>query len=110
MGLVSCMMGTSRLTHDLWEFPNDLSSDETCNNIYAERKVTDEYLISRNLAKYGLKIEGMFPDKDYNMFLHLGNGKDKDMMLDVAKKWMKENWENKTNYYNSKICQGRWYK
>jgi len=94
IGLSSCVLATSRLTHDLWKFPNDLTKNEIYSNILQERKCVDEYIISRNLAKYGLKHRELFPIKDYNLLYHLGNyNEDKNKILDDANQWMKDNWK-----------------
>lgn len=93
LGLSGCVLATSRLTHDLWEFPTDLSKDEIINNILQERKIVDEYVISRNLAKYSLKYRELFPVKDYDLLYHLGSyAQDENKILDLAKEWMKKNW------------------
>jgi len=92
-GLSGCVLATSRLTHDLWEFPSDLTKDEILDNILQERKIVDEYVVSRNLAKYGLKHRELFPIKDYNLLYHLGSyAQDENKILDLAKQWMKDNW------------------
>jgi hypothetical protein len=94
VGIVSgCVLATSRLTHDLWEFPSDLTKEEILDNILQDRKIVDEYVVSRNLAKYGLKHRELFPIKDYNLLYHLGSyAQDESKVLDLAKQWMKNNW------------------
>jgi len=92
IGLSSCLIATSRLTHDLWEFPQDLTEEEMMENIYTPRKCVDEYIISRNLAKYGLKYHELFHVKDYGLMYHIGNyDKDKNRILDIAKNWFEKN-------------------
>jgi hypothetical protein len=92
IGLSGCLIATSRLTHDLWEFPKDLTKEEIYNNILQERKIVDEYVISRNLAKYGLKHHELFPIKDYNLLYHIGlYNEDKNKILDLAKDWFEKN-------------------
>lgn len=92
VGLSSCVVATSQLTHDLWELPKDLTKEEILNNILQERKIVDEYVISRNLAKYGLHYRELYPFKDYNLLFHLGNyAQNEDKILELAKSWMKEN-------------------
>jgi hypothetical protein len=94
LGLSGCLICTSRLTHDLWEFPTDLTKKEVLGNILQDRKCVDEYVISRNLAKYGLKYRELFPVKYYNMMYHLGTeDEDKNKVLSMAKEWMKVNWK-----------------
>ena len=91
LGLSGCLLATSRLTHELWEFPKDLTKEELLNNILMERKIVDEYVVSRNLAKYGLKYQELFPVKDYDLFYHLGcYAQDENEILDLAKRWIKD--------------------
>lgn len=93
VGISGCLICTSRLTHDLWEFPTDLTKEEVIGNILQERKCVDEYVVSRNLAKYGLRYKELFPVKDYSLFYHLGiEGWDKNKILDKTKEWFKANW------------------
>ncbi len=106
-GIVGCLIATSRLTHDLWEFPTDLSREEVLENIH-DKKSVDEYVISRNLAKYNLKLNGLFPLKDYNMMYHVGN-KTPEEALALAYEWVDENIKRSTNYYESKSYSDRWY-
>jgi hypothetical protein len=63
-GLVESFVLTSRLTHDLWEPLPGLFSDYA--DIFAGRQNwrAGEYCLSRNLAKYGLKISGVFRGSD----------------------------------------------
>lgn len=92
IGLSSCLIATSRLTHDLWKFPKDLTKNEIYENILIDRKIVDEYVISRNLSKYGLKYKELFNINDYDMMFHLGAyDQDKDKILDISKKWAKKN-------------------
>lgn len=93
LGISGCLVATSRLTHDLWEFPPpDLTREEILDNILQDRKIVDEYIISRNLAKYGLKYKELFPISRYNDMYHLGAfEQDKNKMLDKAKDWIKKN-------------------
>jgi len=92
LGLSGCLLATSRLTHDVWEFPNDLTEEDILNNIHAPRKCVDEYIISRNLAKYGIKHHELFPVKDYNLMFHVGCfNEDKNQILDLAKDWFSKN-------------------
>jgi hypothetical protein len=93
LGLSACLICTSRLTHDIWEMPKDLTKEEIIENILQDRKCVDEYVISRNLAKYGLKYRELFPVKYYNMVYHLGTeNEDKEEILLRAEKWRKINW------------------
>lgn len=93
LGVSGCLVCTSRLTHDLWKFISDLNKEEIMENILQDRKCVDEYTISRNVAKYGLKHMELFPVNYYNMLYHLGiYEQDQEKCLDVAKNWLKLNW------------------
>ena len=94
VGLSGCMIATSKLTHDLWKMPDDLTKDEILDNILQDRKIVDEYVISRNLAKYGFKYKELYPLNHYNLFFHLGMfDQDENLILQVANKWMLENFK-----------------
>jgi hypothetical protein len=71
-GVAGNFIVTSELTHDLWEMkPYDL--DEMM--IALERPFNiDEFVLSLNLAKYGLRFEGILPaDTLDKMIVHFGN-------------------------------------
>jgi hypothetical protein len=92
VGLSSCVIATSQFTHDLWKFPDDLTKEDILNNILQERKIVDEYVISRNLAKYGLYYRELYPIKDYHLFYHLGSyGQNEEEILELARKWSEKN-------------------
>ena len=92
VGLSSCVVATSQLTHDLWKFPKDLTKEEILSNILQERKIVDEYVISRNLAKYGLHYRELYPIRDYNLLYHLGSyAQDEGEILGLAQRWLEEN-------------------
>lgn len=71
-GISGFMVLSSWLTHDLWtplEFPWEVAK----NNLTRHHCI-DEYCISRNLSKYGLRYWGLVtlePHMDYKFF-HLG--------------------------------------
>lgn len=70
-GIAGGFVITSNLTHDLWE-PLE---DHNAGLAATKRKfILDEYTISRNLAKYGLKYTGVeFNVEIKNMLIHIGN-------------------------------------
>lgn len=90
LGLSTSAVITSRQCHNLWR-PLEMTPQEACEKILIERKVVDEYTISRNLAKYGwVVVPPMDPKLDFRKFFHLGvYGCDKDKVLDKAKEWYK---------------------
>lgn len=95
IGISGCAVFTTKYTHDLWEFPEDLTKEVLLDNILQERKIVDEYIMSRNFAKYGLKyIEPYNVENEYDLMFHLGNYKqDEQQILDRAKLWFKTFWK-----------------
>ena len=91
IGLSTCAVFASRINHDLWT-PLDMTSQEACSKIKIKRMIVDEYCISRNFARYGLKLTAPFnPDIDYDKLYHLGTyAQDKNRMIDLAKEWHKK--------------------
>ena len=93
VGISGCAVFTTFYTHDLWKFPIELSKEEIYENILQERKTVDEYVASRNLAKYGLKYIEPYPMNEYDLMFHLGNhNQDKERMIERAKLWYKTFW------------------
>lgn len=72
-GIATGLVMTNNLTHDLWE---PLPYDWKTARKYTKREfIIDEYCLSRNLARYGLKYQGIlqeFPDIRDNCLIHLG--------------------------------------
>lgn len=78
IGIASNFVVTSRLTHDVWNpsFLRDALYDPTFSfSEYTSREfIFDEYILSRNLAKYGLKHSGILPMPQLEeMIVHFGN-------------------------------------
>jgi hypothetical protein len=71
VGVATNFVVTSNWTHDLWT-PLDMRVDEakTC---VTRHHIVDEYCISRNLARYGLKYLGIAPTSEtQKMVFHIG--------------------------------------
>jgi len=90
IGVSSRFLVTSKLTHDLWQ------PCEWINWGCIKREfIVDEYIISRNLAKYGLKFTGLdFLNNKMSQVFHLNvntEERSKDLILEEAKKYLKEN-------------------
>ena len=95
VGIATNFVVTSSLTHDLWEplpltqeqisglaIPNDREPDEW-NRGWGH--YADEFALSFNLAKYGLKYQGICPEDWQRPFLiHVGTG-DKSKSLRIAR-------------------------
>ena len=94
IGISTCAVAASRLCHDLWT-PLEISREESEKRVYEHRAILDEYCVSRNLARFGLKLTAILdPNKDYDKMFHLGAfGRDKDQMLEEAKIWYNKNWK-----------------
>jgi len=98
IGLSSCAIATSRICHDLWTPLEDTFTPEIAlTKVYKNRDIIDEYCISRNLARFGLKLTAILdPLIDYDKLYHLGAfNRDKNRILDEAKRWYRENWRRK---------------
>jgi hypothetical protein len=75
IGLVTNFVITSRMTRDLWtpfsEDAGEILPRLRPNEQYPHRPhLVDEYCLSRNLARFGLKYSGIV-DMHLNHFLHL---------------------------------------
>lgn len=54
IGICCAYVVASHLNHDLWK-PFEISREKVIKNMYSDPRVVNEYCISRNHAKYGLK-------------------------------------------------------
>jgi hypothetical protein len=91
VGIAANFVVTSKWTHDLWE-PLNMPLQKALQNVTREH-VIDEYCLSRNLAKYGLKYAGVAPTPEtQKLLLHLGaKEEDEKETVKIAKKFIKEN-------------------
>lgn len=96
IGLSTCVVIASRICHDIWT-PLELSVEEAKKQILIDRMIVDEYCISRNLARFGLKLTApLDPNKDYDKMFHLGAyAQDQNKILDIAKQWHKLNFNGR---------------
>lgn len=94
IGISTCAVASSRLCHDLWT-PLEIPLDEAEKRVYKNRAILDEYCVSRNLARFGLKLYPILdPNKDYNKFNHLGAfGRSTDEMIEEARLWYRMHWK-----------------
>jgi len=95
IGVSTCAVVTSRWCHDLWyPLPLEMSREQACAGILQERKIIDEYCVSRNMARYGLEMQAILdPDRDYNRLLHVGSyDQDQNRILELAQRWKKDHW------------------
>lgn len=89
IGLAGGFVLTSVMTHELWE-PLDMQKDEALSKT-KRAHIVDEYCMSRNLAKYGLKHCGVSLDPD-KYIVHIGMGEQEDVAerVERAKKVYEE--------------------
>lgn len=70
IGIVTNFVVSSAWTHDIWE-PLQMTPEEALENVTKSHYI-DEYAVSRNLAKYGLKYGGICPTPEsQKLVLHL---------------------------------------
>jgi len=67
LALVTNFIVTTMLTHDLWR-PLDITISEALQNVHSDHCL-DEYWVSRNLSRFGLKHVGLV--KDQSLVCHL---------------------------------------
>ncbi len=91
VGIASNAVITYKSTHDLWEPTVSLTESKLVCTV--REGDIDEYNISQNLAKYGLKYCGItWEEWQRYYFVHIGTG-DKDLALSTASKIL-ETWKN----------------
>jgi len=94
VGISACCVFSTRTTHNLWKPIDDIALEQINNNILQDRKIIDEYTMSRNLAKYHIPYMAPYPMDQYNLMLHLGfYEEDKNRIIDNAKLWYKTFWK-----------------
>jgi len=93
LGVAGGLLATSRMTHDFWtplEFGYEIAKTRT-----KRQHILDEYCMSRNMAKFGLKYMGI---GNFDMFKHIGVAADhegqeidetKEQKIEKAKKFIK---------------------
>ncbi len=84
-GIAAGLVITSRWTHDLWE-PLDMPLEEALTRT-KRAHILDEFCLSRNLAKYGLKYTGIERCPEVASWLkHIGvEGEDRKLCIEKAK-------------------------
>ena len=73
VGIAGGLVVTSKMTHDLWtplEFPYVIAATKT-----KRQHILDEYCLSRNLAKFGMKFMGI---AHFDKFIHIGVAADEE--------------------------------
>jgi hypothetical protein len=95
IGLTSNFVAASKACRDLW-MPFDCCLEEASKGTKRMHGI-DDYCFSRNLARYGLKTQGMLPDEDKQyMVRHLnagGQNASQELLKEVEtvlKSWQKD--------------------
>jgi hypothetical protein len=91
LGMATGWVMSSNLTHDLWT-PLEFGWEEARKRTKREF-IIDEYCLSRNLAKFGLKFTGLnFSKAIWDQFPHLGveEEPDRKAIVEKAKNIVKE--------------------
>lgn len=84
VGIASNALISFKSTHDVWE-PLDITPEEGREITFVREGDIDEYLLSHNMAKYGLKYTGITWEKwQRYFFVHIGCG-NKKLALETAK-------------------------
>lgn len=89
VGIASGLVITSSLTHDLWT-PLDMTAEEAKKRT-KRWFIIDEYCLSRNLARFGLKFSGLnLNDAINRLFVHVGvEEEDKSLCVEKARNILK---------------------
>jgi hypothetical protein len=89
VGIASNFVVSYKSTHDLWE-PLSITPEEAKEITFVREGDIDEYCLSHNLAKYGLKYVGITPRTELRKYVvHTGTG-DKEYALKLAKETLEE--------------------
>lgn len=96
MGISGCAMAIPKSCHDLWrpyqeDDPNIEPKDIGMLTEFS-RECPDEYCISQNFARYGLKFTALTTPEDYDKLYHVGAyGRTKETILEMTKQWIRRN-------------------
>jgi hypothetical protein len=92
VGVASNFVASTYLTHDIWK-PLKITPEQGKKITFVREGDIDEYCLSHNLAKYGLKYCGLTHHKQLQkMILHTGTGNRKKS-LELANNTLNE-WRN----------------
>jgi hypothetical protein len=90
VGIASNAVISFKSTHDIWT-PLDITPDEGRRITHVREGDIDEYTLSNNMARFGLKYTGItWEEWQRNFFVHIGTGNRKEAM-DLANKTL-YNW------------------
>lgn len=92
VGIASNAVISFKSTHDVWR-PLNITPEEGRKITHIREGDIDEYALSHNMAKYGLKYTGItWEDWQRYYFVHIGCG-DRHLALDTAHKVL-HTWKN----------------
>lgn len=92
VGIASNAVISFKSTHDVWT-PLDITPDQGREITNVREGDIDEYALSLNMAKFGLKYTGItWEEWQRYFFVHIGTG-DKQQAIDLARKVL-YNWKN----------------
>jgi hypothetical protein len=90
VGIASNAVISFKSTHDIWT-PLDITPQEGRQITHVREGDIDEYTLSNNMARFGLKYTGItWEEWQRNFFVHIGTGNRKEAM-DLANKTL-YNW------------------
>jgi len=91
VGIASNAVITCKYTHDLWT-PLPYDHEQVKQYLLHSRSGVDEFALSFNLARYGLKYNGItWEDWQRYFFVHLGTGEDPMSQANIIlSKWNSE--------------------
>ena len=90
VGIASNAVISFKSTHDIWT-PLDITPQEGKQITHVREGDIDEYTLSNNMARFGLKYTGItWEEWQRNFFVHIGTGNRKEAM-DLANKTL-YNW------------------
>jgi hypothetical protein len=93
VGIASNAVISFKSTHDVWQ-PLDITPDEGRKITFVREGDIDEYTLSVNMAKYGLKYTGItWEEWQRYYFVHLGCG-DRELAIRTAHEIL-YNWKSK---------------
>lgn len=99
LGIATGFVVTNKLTHDFWT-PLEFGWEEARKRTKREF-IIDEYCLSRNLARFGLKFTGLNINSAIStMVAHIGVEEESKELCLLKAKQIYEKWNNIKNYIN----------
>ena len=90
IGISDNFILSSHWTHDVWT-PSNLSYEETAQFCIKDPRQVSEFIVTMNVARFGLKCSGAVKDKSKLYHIHsTGSGQSKEDILNIARNKIKE--------------------